>query len=87
MGLSDSQWMVDVSDGLTLPWITGDLNSKPLQQTPVSENGSETGYGGYGHQADISGVTHNICFRGTYQGWIPECFLPTEIRPNASTAR
>ena len=32
---------IDVSDGLTLPWINGDLNSKLLQQTPVSENASE----------------------------------------------
>ena len=44
--------LIDVSDGLTLPWINGDLNSKPLQQTPVSENASETGYGGNGPPFD-----------------------------------
>jgi len=41
--------LIDVSDGLTLPWINGDLNSKPLQQTPVSENASESKNGSKGH--------------------------------------
>ena len=46
-----------------LPWINGDLNSKPLQQTPVSENASETGYGGYGHISEIKLCSASVRFR------------------------
>ena len=31
-----------MSDGLCLPWISGDLNSKLLQKTPVTKNASES---------------------------------------------
>ena len=39
-----------IEDGLCLPWISGDLNSKPLQQTPVSEDASESESGSNGHK-------------------------------------
>ena len=41
--------LTDVSDGLTLPWINGDLNSKPLQQTPVSVNDCDSSEVRSGH--------------------------------------
>ena len=41
--------LIYVSDGLTLPWINGDLNSKLLQQTPASEIAAEADDVGSGH--------------------------------------
>ena len=39
----------DVSDGLCLPWISGDLNSKLLQKTAVTTNASESHEDHCGH--------------------------------------
>ena len=43
--------LIDVSDGLCLPWIGGDLNSKLLQKTPVTMNASESNEDRSGHVA------------------------------------
>ena len=55
------------------PWINDYLNSKPLQQTPVSENASETGYGGYGHIAVIFGAIYYVRLREKYRKAIGAC--------------
>ncbi len=54
--------LIYVSDGLTLPWINGDLNSKLLQQTPASEIAAEADDVGSGHQAEIFGEIFYVRF-------------------------
>ena len=45
--------LINVSDGPCLPWISGDLNSKLLEKTAVSENASESKKVSKGHKSEV----------------------------------
>ncbi len=52
--LLDRVWLGDrVSDGLCLPWISGDLNSKLLEKPSVSASANESDFVGSGHKTEV----------------------------------
>ena len=55
--------LINVSDGLCLPWISGDLNSKLLEKTPVSMIAKEPEDVRSGHITTVSRLEVDVCYK------------------------
>ncbi len=53
--------LIDVSDGLCLPWISDHFYSKLLEKTRVTENACESDYDSNGHFPVLYAAARNVC--------------------------